>query len=94
MYDTFVRAIQARGGQVLYLKFPACEKVQAFWDRWYPRATFWDALSSRTRAKTLHFADAPGVFPLACPDTSHIDERDKARVTRALMRAARRLSHL
>ena len=89
-HEPSVRAIKSRGGEVVYLKFPACEEVQAFWDRWYPREKFWEPLSRATAARTLHFADAPGVFPLQCPDTSHIDGKDKARVTRALMRAMRR----
>jgi hypothetical protein len=88
--EPWVRAIQGRGGDVVYLKFPACAEAEAFWDRWYPRATFWDALAARSSARFVHYRDAAGVFPLECPDTSHIDGRDRARVTGALLGAMER----
>lgn len=80
-----VARIQERGGQVAFLRMPTGD------DHWqldrenYPRERYWDQLAEATGATTIHFADHPGLAELELPDTSHIDQSDRARFTEELM---------
>jgi hypothetical protein len=83
--EPLVEKIRARGGDVVFVKFPFCEEATAFSDRWYPKAHFWDAFARQTDAHTLHYQDGATLGPLRCPDTSHVDARDAPRVTSWLL---------
>ena len=85
--DAMVDAIQRRGGRVVFVVFPTSGLVRATDDARYPRARFWDRFVAHTTATTLHFDDAPGLRTFTCPDGSHLDMRDKARFTTALVKA-------
>jgi hypothetical protein len=84
-----VAAIQARGGQVVYVRMPTCD------DRWVadelqtPRALFWDPLVPRTRATMIHFKDDPVLASFPCPDFSHIASKDGPAFTRRLLEILR-----
>lgn len=79
-----VSTIQERGGRVVFLRMPTAD------DHWqldrenYPREHYWDRLAEATGATTVHFADHPELAELELPDTSHIDQSDRARFTREL----------
>lgn len=81
-----VRAIERRGGTVVFLRMPTAD------DHWrldrenYPREHYWDHLAPATGAETVHFRDHRGLAELELPDTSHIDRRDRERFTTTLVR--------
>ena len=54
-------------------------------DEQYPRRLYWDAFAARTRAHVVHFRDVPAMAGLSCPDEMHLDQRDQAAFTRALV---------
>jgi hypothetical protein len=83
--EPFVTAIQARGGQVVYLRMPTCDERWAADELSTPKARFWDQLAGRTRAITIHFRDQPTLAGFACPDTSHLASKDGPPFTRALL---------
>lgn len=79
-----VKAIQARGGTVVFLRMPTSDGHWALDRQNYPRERYWDRLAEATGATTIHFQDYPELAGLELPDTSHIDQRDRTRFTRAL----------
>jgi len=83
--EPFVDQIQARGGRVVYVRMPVCDERWAADERETPKALFWDRLAARTHALAIHFADYPALRDFACPDTDHIDSKDAARFTTALV---------
>jgi hypothetical protein len=83
--EPYIARIQARGGQVVYLRMPTCDERWAADQVTEPRPLYWDRLAARTRAIAIHFADVPSLRDFECPDTSHIASRDGPRFTRALI---------
>lgn len=86
--DSLVRAIQDRGGRVIFVAMPTSGMVRDIERRRYPRPRFWDRLVVQTSARTVHFEDVPGLRDFECPDGSHLDYRDQIRFTEALIAAA------
>ncbi len=80
-----VAAIQARGGQVVYVRMPTCDERWAADEQIMPKALFWDRLATQTRAVAIHFKDHPELARFECPDTSHIDSKDGPAFTRSLL---------
>lgn len=79
-------AIRARGGRVFFLMLPKSGLVRAIDDRRFPRAQFWDRFALEA-GSALHFEDVPAWRPLACPDGSHLDFRQRTSFTHALVDA-------
>ena len=83
--ESYVTAIQARGGKVVYVRMPTCDERWDAEERMFPKAQFWDQLAARTHATPIHFKDYPTLASFPCPDTSHLDMRDAPAFTRALL---------
>ncbi len=83
--ELFVLMIQARGGQVVYVRMPTCDERWAIDEGKMPKAQFWDQLARLSRATVVHFKDDPRLASFDCPDTSHIDSKDGPRFTAALI---------
>lgn len=85
-----VRRIEARGGRVVFLRYPTTGEVKALDERFYPREAFVDVfardITATTHAVVIHFEDVPEMARLDCPDGSHLDRRDSADFSRALVR--------
>jgi len=79
--------IRAHGGSVQFLMLPSSKLVRLIEKKRYPRAVFWDRFAETVSAPTLHFEDVPTLRAFACPDGSHLDYRDRARFTAALVNA-------
>lgn len=80
-------AIEARGGRVLFLRLPSSGLVHAIEQRRYPREFFWEVFRTRLGRPTLHFEDVAELRGFSCPDGSHLDYRDRAAFTAALVQA-------
>jgi hypothetical protein len=88
--EPLVRAIQARGGQVVVVKPPVSGRLAHKLDEVYPRERYWDVFAKRSAAHVIHFRDVPGMAELECPDEMHLDQKDQAAFTRALVMELRR----
>jgi hypothetical protein len=84
-----VAAIQARGGQVVYVRMPTCDERWAAEEQQTPKAAFWDQLARKTRAIAIHFKDDAVLSSFPCPDTSHIASKDGPAFTRRLLERLR-----
>lgn len=80
----FVKRIQARGGKVVFLKFPLRGRILALHDEYFPDEKYWDVLVASTGAGVVDAADMPGVEQLQLPDESHLDSASAERFTRWL----------
>ncbi len=78
-------AIHARGGTVVFVRMPLAGEVRAIADRVYPRARYWDRFAVMVTA--IHADDVAAWASLAPPDDVHLDRRDQARFTSALVEA-------
>ncbi len=83
----WVRAIQQRGGNVIFYASPISGLRRQVEEDTYPRRQFWDQLAAATGAATLHADDVPELRDFPLPDESHIDYRDKPRYTHLLIDA-------
>ena len=79
-----VKAIEGRGGRVLFADFPTAGLVRAIEEKRYPRELFWDRFVGTVKAKAIDAADYPSLDGFQCPDGSHLDFRDRSRFTLAL----------
>jgi hypothetical protein len=84
LLEPSVRAIRARGGEVVFVRMPMSGALERASDRSYPRAKYWDRFAAATSARTIHYLDHPGLGGIPLPDDSHMDMRDAPRFTRAL----------
>ena len=84
-----IAAIQARGGQVVYVRMPTCDERWIADEHLAPRAQFWGQLARKTRAITIHFKDDAVLSSFPCPDTSHIASKDGPAFTRRLLELLR-----
>ena len=78
-----VRKIQARGGEVVFIRPPSIGPYFAREERRAPRAATWDRLLAETGAFGIHFQDYPEMQGLESPEWSHLTREDAARFTRA-----------
>jgi len=82
---TYVEAIQARGGEVVFVRYPTTGEYWELTQERYPMDIFWDRLAEHTSAKTIHFADVPAMDVFDLPELSHLDHNDVAAFTSALL---------
>ncbi len=84
-----IAAIEARGGNVVYLRMPTCGERWDADETLHPKAAYWDLLAKHSRATMIHFRDYPELASFECPDLSHIASADGPRFTRALLEILR-----
>ncbi len=87
--EPLIRRIRARGGEVVLVHMPVGGGLAAKIDEQYPRPRYWDAFAARTSAHVIHFRDVPAMARLESPDEMHLDQRDQAAFTRALVEVMR-----
>ena len=87
--EPLIRRIRARGGDVVVIHMPLSGQLLEIFDKKYPRPQYWDAFAARSAAHVLHFQDLPAMAKLTCGDEMHLDQRDQAAFTRALVDALR-----
>ncbi|HKS17376.1 MAG TPA: hypothetical protein VJU16_08695 [Planctomycetota bacterium] len=78
------RAIEKRGGRVVFLFMPMTGQAAEMEERDFPRREYWDRLGTSTRSLKIHFRDHSKLSGFACPDEEHLDGEDAVRFTRAL----------
>jgi hypothetical protein len=71
-----VDKIRARGGKVVFVRFPSSDKLREMENQLSPRPVFWEAILARTGAPGIHFEDYPGLSEFKCPEWSHLRSED------------------
>ena len=81
-----VRAIEARGGRVIFVRFPSAGKLLELKNSRTPRAQLWERLLKETGAPGVHFEDYPALSAYPCPEWSHLSAEDVPKFTTDLIR--------
>lgn len=79
-----VEKIRARGGDVVFLRFPYAGPWVPMEDNGFPRARFWDRLLRDTGCFGVAWQDHPELQGYDLPEWSHLSAREAERYTRAL----------
>ncbi len=87
-----VAKIQARGGEVIFIRFPISGELKTLEDKLTPRRQTWDPLLQATGAAGVHFEDHPELAHFDCPEWSHLSAADSVVFTRALVPHLQRVS--
>jgi hypothetical protein len=88
--EAWVDAIQARGGHVVFIRFPTSDAHWKIDEYNYPRRLYWDRWAAQSKAEFIHFKDVAGMDKFKLPDTSHLDEKDAPEFTRILVAEIRK----
>lgn len=81
----FVRRIQARGGQVIFLHMPSSGDRLQLEEEFHPKARYWDHFASMCSGIFIHATQLAGERGLSCPDNSHLDADGATRLTTLLV---------
>jgi len=82
--NRWVAQIQARGGQVVFLRMPTSGEYLATENEYFSREKFWDVLAENTPAATIHFEDVPVIRDMICAEGTHLHREDAIRFTEVL----------
>lgn len=80
-----VKKIQARGGKVVFVRFPHTGVVKEIEDKGTPRAATWDRFLRESCAPGIHFEDHPELASFDCPEWSHLSSPDSVEFTKRLV---------
>jgi hypothetical protein len=83
--DRIIRPMVDRGARVVFIRFPTSGPNWERGKQMFPREKYWDDLAKNVSGEWLHFSDIEGLDKFTLPDTSHLDQRDKAAFTRIIM---------
>ncbi len=80
-----VDKMRARGGKIVFVRFPLSGDLKALEERTTPRATTWDRLLKETGAPGVYFEDFPELAGFTCPEWSHLSAGDSVEFTKRLV---------
>jgi hypothetical protein len=80
-----VKKIQARGGHVIFIRYPMTGELKVQEDRITPRAGPWTRLIRETGAPGIYFEDYPELATLECPEWSHLSGPGSEEFTKRLV---------
>ena len=80
-----VQKLQARGGKIVFVRFPNSGELKALEDRLNPRARDWERLLKETKVPGIYFEDYPELASFTCPEWSHLSAGDSVEFTRRLI---------
>ena len=76
-----IRAIEVRGGKVLFVRLRSDGGFLNYESQHYPREAFWTHLINDTGCHGIHFRDYPELENYLCPEWSHLAEPDAIQFT-------------
>ncbi|MGH8092714.1 MAG: hypothetical protein ACREIF_04505 [Chthoniobacterales bacterium] len=83
--ESAVEKIRARGGKVVFVRFPHSGRVKEIEDRDMPRAKTWDPLLKSTGAPGIYYSDYAELAGFACPEWSHLSAGDSVEFSKRLI---------
>jgi hypothetical protein len=83
--QTCLDKLRARGGKIVFVRFPMTGELKKLEDQQTPRAQTWDPLIQQTHAPGIYFEDYPELASFDCPEWSHLSAGDSVEFTRRLV---------
>jgi hypothetical protein len=80
-----VEKLRARGGKIVFVRFPVTGELKMLEDKFTPRQKMWDLLLQQTGAPGIYFEDFPELASFNCPEWSHLSAGDSVEFTRRLV---------
>ncbi len=80
-----VAKLRARGGKIVFVRFPLTGELKALEDRITPRSDIWNLLVKRTGTPGIYFEDYPELSSFNCPEWSHLSAGDSVEFTKRLI---------
>jgi hypothetical protein len=82
---TAVEKLRARGGKIVFVRFPNSGELKALEERLSPRAQTWEPLLKSTNAPGIYYEDFPELSGFTCPEWSHLSAGDSVEFTKRLV---------
>jgi hypothetical protein len=89
-----VHKLQARGGQVVFVRLPHSGALTELEDRQFPRAGIWDRIIKETGAPGIYYSDIPELSGFTCPEWSHLSAGDSVEFSKRLVPHLRGALHM
>ena len=80
-----VEKFRARGGKIVFVRFPNSGELKVLEDRLNPRARDWERLLKDTNVPGIHFEDFPELASFTCPEWSHLSAGDSVVFSKRLV---------
>ncbi|MEO6538814.1 MAG: hypothetical protein ABIT07_09970, partial [Ferruginibacter sp.] len=80
-----VDKIQARGGQIIFVRTPSGGPFLMGEKMGFPREKYWDRLLAVTNRPGIYFEDYPAIAKFVCPEFSHLKQSDAIIFTKNLV---------
>jgi hypothetical protein len=80
-----VKKLRARGGKIVFVRFPCSGGLKELEDRITPREQTWDPLLKMTGAPGIYYSDFPELSGFVCPEWSHLSAGDSVEFTQRLV---------
>ena len=82
---TSVKKIQARGGKVVFVRFPVVGPLKEHEDKLTPKAGPWTRIIKESGVAGIYFSDYPELAGFQCPEWSHLSAPDSVEFTKRLI---------
>ena len=82
--DKYADMIEARGGEVVYVRFPTSGISHVFEEKVLPKSECWDKFAQYTDSVTIHYKEFEREY--VCPDDTHLDWHDASSFTLDLVK--------
>lgn len=79
-----VEKLRARGGKIVFVRFPNSGELRALEDRLNPRSRDWERLKD-TKTPGIYFEDYPELSSFTCPEWSHLSAGDSVEFSKRLV---------
>jgi hypothetical protein len=80
-----VEKLRARGGKIVFVRFPFNGELKTLEDRLNPRSRDWKRLLKDTKAPGIYFEDSPELASFTCPEWSHLSAGDSVEFSKRLV---------
>ena len=80
-----VTKLRARGGKIVFVRFPVAGNLKTIEEQITPRDRFWEPLLQRTAAPGIHFEDHADLASFDCPEWSHLSAGDSVEFSKRLV---------
>ena len=88
-----VNKIRARGGKVVFIRFPVSGELKKLEDSLTPRSAAWERLMKETGVPNIYFSDHPELI-FDCPEWSHLSAADSVEFSKRLVPHLKRVLRL
>ena len=89
-YNSAIRTIENRGGQVVFVHFPGDGQLKAMAEEHFPRKDYYDRVVEETGCFSIHFQDYPELRDIKPVEESHLSKADGILFTQRVIKILRR----